>query len=129
MSLASPHCTSLMIIMEKANIEYRLMQITQTLESIARSNAAESTALYQDFTNSLAMSVGEDDEAKVALDAFASTNFNMLQNNLRLKYKVKEDMLNNQKLQLESRHKALCTQEDWVNKMVDSGVKDLKYFQ
>ena len=129
MSLAAPHCTSIMITLQKANIEFRLQQITLALQSLSRAAAQESQQYYNQGKSTLAMSLGEDDESKVALDLMNSMNFSAAMDNMRMQYKVKEDVLNTEKLQLESQHKALTQQEEWVDKMVDSGIKDLKYFQ
>ena len=129
MGLAAAQATSLFITMRKADIEYRLMQITDELARMAYNVSNETTDLMHQFQSQMAASEGTDDEASVSADVMTSAEFNALYNNITLQYQAKEKLLTNEKKQLETQEKALDTESEWVNKLIESGAKSFQYFQ
>ena len=129
MSLAVSQGTSLFITMRKAQIEYRLMQITNHLQQLAARSAQESADLLNRYQISRADAEGTDDVSTVAADVMTSTEFTTMYNNITLQYQAKEKPLTNEKLKLETEEKALNTMKDGVDKMIDSSLKMFKYCQ
>lgn len=122
MSLAVAQGTSLFIIMRKAQIEYRLMQITDQLARLNYALADETTRLMSQFQTQVAAVEGADEPA-VTADVMASEDFSMLYNSMSASYHAKEQILTNEKKQLETQEKALATEEEGIDKMIESGIK------
>lgn len=126
MSFAMPCVTSFMIIMQRANIEYRLMMITNQLQQLSRESANELGKLQTEWLNNAKNFEGADDEADVAL---ATTEFNLAYQNISSQIKAKEDALEMEKIQLENQLEEYKTMEDGVNQMIKDGAKDLAIFR
>lgn len=129
MSLAVAQGTNLFIVMQKANLEYRLMQITHELQKLAYAASDESTRMLDQMQRAVAASEGTDESA-VAADVMSSTEFMTLYNNMSLQYQCKEKQLNTEKQQLETEQKSLDTMQEGIEKMINSGIKDgFSYFK
>ena len=126
MSFAMPCVTSFMIIMQRANLEYRLMMITNQLQNLSRESANELGKLQTEWLNNAKNMMGEDDEADVAL---ATTEFNLAYQRISAQIKAKEDALELEKTQLENQLEEYKTMEDGVNQMIKDGAKDLAIFK
>ncbi len=126
MSFAMPCVTSFMIIMQRANLEYRLMMITNQLQHLSRESANELGKLQTEWLNNAKNMMGEDDEADVAL---ATTEFNLAYQRISAQIKAKEDALELEKTQLENQLEEYKTMEDGVNQMIKDGAKDLAIFK
>ncbi len=122
MSLAVAQGTSLFIIMRKAQIEYRLMQITDQLARLAYNVSNETTTLLSQFQAQVAAAEGAD-EPSVTADVMTSEDFTALYNNITAQYNAKEKLLTNEKKQLETQEKALDTESEGIDKMIESGIK------
>lgn len=128
MSLAVAQGTNLFIVMQKANLEYRLMQITSQLQQLAYAVSDESTRMLNEYQRSVAISEGTDESA-VAADVMSSTEFMAMYNNMTLQYQAKEKMLNTEKQQLETEQKSYDTMQEGIEKMIESGIKEsFSYF-
>ena len=123
MSLAVAQGTSLFIIMRRAQIEYRLMQITDQLARLAYNVADETTALMNQFQRQVAADAGTDDVSAVAAEVMTSADFNALYTSITARYQAKERILTNEKKQLETQEKALETESEGIDKMIESGIK------
>jgi len=123
MSLAVAQGTNLFIVMQKANLEYRLMQITNQLQKLAYAASDEASRMLNEFQRSVAMSEGTD-EPSVAADVMSSTDFMAMYNSMSLQYQCHEKKLNTEKQQLETQQKALDTMQEGIEKMIDSGIKE-----
>lgn len=123
MSLAVAQGTNLFIVMQKANLEYRLMQITNELQKLAYAASDESSRLLSQFQKAVATSEGTDESAVVA-DVMSSDEFTALYNNMSLQYQCKEKQLNTEKQQLETQQKSFDTMQEGIEKMIDSSIKD-----
>lgn len=129
MSLAVAQGTNLFIVMQKANIEYRLMQITNQLQQLSYAASDESSRMLKEYQNSVALSEGTDESA-VAADVMSSTEFMTMYNNMSLQYQCQEKVLNTEKTQLETAQKSLDTMQDGIEKMIDNGIKEgFSYFK
>ena len=129
MGLAVAQGTSLFITMRKADIEYRLMLISDQLTKLAYRVSQETTDLINQFQTQMAASEGVDDVSQVTADVMTSADFNALYNSITLQYQAKEKLLTNEKKQLETQEKALDTEAEWVDKLIESGTKSFQYFQ
>ena len=129
MSLAVAQGTNLFIVMRKAQIEYRLMQITSELQQLALHSAQESADLLNRYQVKAAYEEDTDDVSVVAADVMTGTEFTTLYNNMTLQYNAKEKILTTEKKKLETEEQALDTMADGVNKMITSNIKSFKYFQ
>ena len=129
MGLAVAQGTSLFITMRKADIEYRLMLISDQLTKLAYRVSQETTDLINQFQTQMAASEGVDDVSQVTADVMTSAEFNSLYNSITLQYQAKEKLLTNEKKQLETQEKALDTEAEWVDKLIESGTKSFQYFQ
>lgn len=126
MSFAMPCITSFMITMQKANIEYRLMMITNQLQNLSRESANELGKLQTEWLNNAKNMAGVDDEADVAL---STTEFNLAYRTISAQIKAKEDALEREKVQLETQLEEYKTMEEGVNQMIKDGAKDLAIFK
>ena len=128
MSFALPCVTSFMIILERANIEHRLMMITNTLQNLTRDSAAEGSRMMMEWqAQAMRETPGADDESDVALDVMTSADFQVAYNNMLLEYQVKEKALESEKLQLENRLASYNTMEEGIDQMIKDGAKDFAY--
>ena len=129
MGLAVAQGTSLFITMRKADIEYRLMLISDQLTKLAYRVSQETTDLINQFQTQMAASEGVDEVTQVTADVMTSAEVNSLYNSITLQYQAKEKLLTNEKKQLETQEKALDTEAEWVDKLIESGTKSFQYFQ
>lgn len=123
MSLAVAQGTALFIIMRKADIEWRLMQINDQLAKLSYELSDATLTLMSQFQRQTASSAGTDDEAAVAADVMTSEDFNALYTSMTARYHAKEQLLTNEKKQLETEEKALDTESEGIDKMIESGIK------
>ena len=124
MSFAVPCATSFMIIMQKANLEFRLMQITNTLQNLSRESAYKSAEFLNEYQNNVATLEGQDDEADVAMKVQNNTMFNLKFQDMLNQINAKEKTLEIEKQQLENQLASYNTMEEGVNEMIKSGAKD-----
>ena len=119
-----PCVTSFMIIMQKANLEFRLMQITNTLQNLSRESAYKSGQYLQEYQNRVKMMQGQDDESDVAMEVQNDTMFNIKYQDMLRQFNAKEKALEIEKQQLENQLASYKTMEEGVDEMIKSGVKD-----
>ena len=124
MSFALPCVTSFMIIMQKANLEFRLLQITNSLQNLSRESAYKSGQYLQEYQNKVRIAQGADDESDVAVEVLNSTDFNIKYQDMMLQFTSKEKILEIEKTQLENQLASYKTMEEGVNEMIKSGAKD-----
>ncbi len=128
MSLAAAQGTSLFITMRRADIEYRLMMITNNLQKLANAASQQSQDLLNRYQSAIAAQEDTDDPS-VAADTMSSAEFTAAYNNMSLMYQAREKVLTTEKQNLETEEKALSTEEESVDKMIESNLKNFKYMQ
>lgn len=127
MSFAMPCVTSFMIIMQKANLEHRLMMITHTLQNLTLQSSEEQQRMYNEYTNYAMAMTGEDDESDVAVDVMNWDKFCMARQTMMAQFNAKEKQLETEKIQIETQLQSLNTMQDGVDKMISDGAKDFAY--
>lgn len=127
MSFAMPCVTSFMIIMQKANLEHRLMMIAHTLQNLTLQSSEEQQRMYNEYTNYAMAMTGEDDESDVAVDVMNWDKFCVERQAMMAQFNAKEKMLETEKIQIESQLQSLNTMQDGVDKMISDGAKDFAY--
>ncbi len=127
MSFAMPCATSFMIIMQKANLEHRLMMITHTLQNLTIQSSDEQQRMYNEYTNQALAMTGEDDESDVAVDVMNWDKFCVERQNMMAQFNAKEKMLETEKIQIETQLESYNTMQDGVDKMISDGAKDFAY--
>jgi len=110
--------------MQKANLEFRLMQITNTLQNLSRESAYKSGQYLQEYQNRVKMMQGQDDESDVAMEVQNDTMFNIKYQDMLRQFNAKEKALEIEKQQLENQLASYKTMEEGVDEMIKSGVKD-----
>ena len=116
-----------MIIMQKANIEHRLMMLTHTLQNLTAQSNEESQRLYNEYCNKAMYYYDKDDECEVAVDAINSPEFYHKSQQILSQFHAKERLLEIEKTQLEAQLQSLNTMADGVDKMISDGAKDFAY--
>ncbi len=127
MSFAMPCVTSFMIIMQKANLEHRLMMITHTLQNLTLQSSEEQQRMYNEYTNHAMAMTGKDDESDVAIDVMNWDKFCMARQTMMAQFNAKEKQLETEKIQIENQLQSLNTMQDGVDKMISDGAKDFAY--
>ena len=127
MSFAMPCVTSFMIIMQKANLEHRLMMITHTLQNLTLHSSEEQQRMYNEYTNHAMAMTGKDDESDVAIDVMNWDKFCMARQTMMAQFNAKEKQLETEKIQIETQLQSLNTMQDGVDKMISDGAKDFAY--
>jgi len=127
MSFAMPCVTSFMIIMQKANLEHRLMMITHTLQNLTLHSSEEQQRMYNEYTNHAMAMTGQDDESDVAIDVMNWDKFCMARQTMMAQFNAKEKQLETEKIQIETQLQSLNTMQDGVDKMISDGAKDFAY--
>ena len=127
MSFAMPCVTSFMIIMQKANLEHRLMMITHTLQNLTLHASEEQQRMYNEYTNHAMAMTGQDDESDVAIDVMNWDKFCMARQTMMAQFNAKEKQLETEKIQIETQLQSLNTMQDGVDKMISDGAKDFAY--
>ena len=116
-----------MIIMQKANLEHRLMMIAHTLQNLTLQSSDEQQRMYNEYTNYAMAMTGKDDEADVAVDVMNWDKFCIERQNMMAQFNAKEKQLETEKIQIETQLQSLNTMQDGVDKMISDGAKDFAY--
>lgn len=127
MSLASTQCNVLTITMRKADLEYRLLNITNTISRMAAQSAAISEEMMNkirsqyDFQVVLTDENTKDNPQEIA--AINTEEFYLAYQQQMAMVNAKEKLLDAEKQQIETQLKALNTLDEGYQKQLDSNLK------
>lgn len=120
MGFAVSQLTSMTIIEQKANLESRIMRITNQLMDLARKSA--------DITNKQQVEaqnyINQDDDPVAAIEYVNSDAFQSKYQAQLAQIHVKEQQLDVEKQQAETQQKMLATQQDGWQKLTENNIKD-----
>ncbi len=120
MGFAVSQLTSMTIIEQKANLESRIMRITNQLMDLARKSA--------DITNKQQVEaqnyINQDDDPVAAIEYVNSDAFQSKYQAQLAHIHVKEQQLDVEKQQAETQQKMLATQQDGWQKLTENNIKD-----
>ena len=125
---AVTQCNLLSITSYKANLEYRLLNITNTLTRLSTQSAALNEELLSQMRNLYNFqSVLTDENTKdtaETIEAFNSSEFYIAYQTQMAMINSKEKLLEAEKHQIEVQLNAINTMEEGLEKQLDNGLKN-----
>lgn len=119
MGFAISQTTSMSVMNQKSDLEYRIMQITNELMNLARKS--------QDITTKQQVEaqryINQDEDPVAAIEYVNSSAFQMKYQAQLAQIQVKEQQLNVEKQQAETKQKMLATQQDGWEKLTENNIK------
>ena len=128
MSVASTQCHLLMITSRKADLEYRLLQLTNHLSRLASETASLNEELMYQMPSMReqvidAMGTTDADDVEEALEKMMSDEFYVAYQNQISLIHVQEVRIQAEKTEIETQLKALTTMEEGAQKQLDADLK------
>lgn len=128
MSVASTQCHLLMITSRKADLEYRLLQLTNHLSRLASETASLNEELMYQMPSMReqvidAMGTTDADDVEEALEKMMSDEFYVAYQNQIALIHVQEVRIQAEKTEIETQLKALTTMEEGAQKQLDADLK------
>ena len=120
MGFAVSQLTSQSIIAQKADLESRITKITNELMNLSRESADITTKQQIECQNY----INQDDDPVAAIEYVNSEAFQSKYQALLARIHVKEQQLNVEKQQAETKQKMLATQQDGWQKLTENNIKD-----
>lgn len=128
MSVASTQCHLLMITSRKADLEYRLLQLTNHLSRLASETASLNEELMYQMPSMReqvidAIGTTDADDVEEALEIMMSDEFYVAYQNQIALIHVQEVSIQAEKTEIETQLKALTTMEEGAQKQLEADLK------